>query len=100
MTLTVIALWLGHESIETTQIYLHADMQLKERALGHTPIPLEPRRRGSGRPTTSSHSSRASDYADSASVQDQGSHDDRRWREAPTRHNSERGITRLMPRAA
>jgi integrase len=33
--LTVIALWLGHESIETTQIYLHADMRLKERALGH-----------------------------------------------------------------
>jgi site-specific recombinase XerD len=34
--LTVIALWLGHESIETTQIYLHADMRLKERALAHT----------------------------------------------------------------
>ena len=33
--LTVIALWLGHESIETTQQYLHADMQLKERALGY-----------------------------------------------------------------
>jgi site-specific recombinase XerD len=33
--LTVIALWLGHESIETTQIYLHADMRLKERALGY-----------------------------------------------------------------
>lgn len=33
--LTVIALWLGHESIGTTQIYLHADMRLKERALGH-----------------------------------------------------------------
>jgi site-specific recombinase XerD len=32
---TVIALWLGHESTETTQIYLHADMQLKERALGY-----------------------------------------------------------------
>jgi site-specific recombinase XerD len=32
--LTVIALWLGHESVETTQIYLHADMRLKERALG------------------------------------------------------------------
>ena len=33
--LTVIALWLGHESPETTQIYLHADMRLKERALAH-----------------------------------------------------------------
>jgi site-specific recombinase XerD len=29
----VIALWLGHESIETTQIYIHADMTLKEKAL-------------------------------------------------------------------
>jgi len=33
--LSVIALWLGHESMETTQIYLHADMRLKERALAH-----------------------------------------------------------------
>lgn len=32
---SVIALWLGHESIETTQIYLHADMKLKELALAH-----------------------------------------------------------------
>lgn len=31
----VIALWLGHESMETTQIYLHADMRLKEQALAH-----------------------------------------------------------------
>jgi len=30
---SVIALWLGHEQIETTQIYLHADLQIKERAL-------------------------------------------------------------------
>ena len=30
---TVIALWLGHESVETTQMYIHADMRLKERAL-------------------------------------------------------------------
>lgn len=41
--LTVIALWLGHESIETTQIYLHADMELKERALAHAdPLGTEP----------------------------------------------------------
>jgi len=33
---TVIALWLGHESIETTQIYLHADMRTKEDALART----------------------------------------------------------------
>ena len=33
--LSVIALWLGHESTETTQIYLHADMRLKEQALSH-----------------------------------------------------------------
>ena len=30
---SVIALWLGHEQVETTQIYLHADMQMKEKAL-------------------------------------------------------------------
>jgi site-specific recombinase XerD len=34
--LSVIALWLGHESVETTQIYLHADMELKEKALART----------------------------------------------------------------
>ena len=33
---TVIALWLGHESPQTTSIYLHADMQMKERALAAT----------------------------------------------------------------
>ncbi|HZV25316.1 MAG TPA: tyrosine-type recombinase/integrase [Acidothermaceae bacterium] len=33
---SVIALWLGHEQVETTQIYLHADLQLKERALAKT----------------------------------------------------------------
>ncbi|MEO7649383.1 MAG: tyrosine-type recombinase/integrase [Bryobacteraceae bacterium] len=43
--LTVIALWLGHESTETTQIYLHADMQLKEKALAHsTPSGAAPTR--------------------------------------------------------
>jgi site-specific recombinase XerD len=36
---TVIALWLGHESVEATQIYLHADMQIKERALARTTQP-------------------------------------------------------------
>ena len=45
----VIALWLGHESIETTQMYLHADLQLKEQALSHTtPLGQKP---GRYRPT-------------------------------------------------
>lgn len=30
---SVIALWLGHESVETTQVYVHADLRLKEKAL-------------------------------------------------------------------
>lgn len=33
---SVIALWLGHESVETTQMYLHADLRLKEKALSRT----------------------------------------------------------------
>jgi site-specific recombinase XerD len=37
--ITVIALWLGHESITTTQTYLHADMALKQQALDRTRPP-------------------------------------------------------------
>ena len=33
---TVIALWLGHEHVRTTDIYIHADLALKERALART----------------------------------------------------------------
>ena len=33
---SVIALWLGHENVETTQVYLHADLAIKERALART----------------------------------------------------------------
>jgi integrase/recombinase XerD len=36
---SVIALWLGHVSVETTQIYLHADLTLKEQALARTRPP-------------------------------------------------------------
>lgn len=39
----VIALWLGHESVETTQIYLDADLALKEQILTKTqPIKAKP----------------------------------------------------------
>jgi integrase/recombinase XerD len=40
---SVIALWLGHVSVETTQIYLQADLTMKENALART------------RPTNSTH---------------------------------------------
>ena len=36
---SVIALWLGHESIETTQIYLDANLGLKEKMLAKTTPP-------------------------------------------------------------
>jgi len=43
----VIALWLGHESPETTQMYLHADMRLKEKGLSRTePLGVKPTRYG------------------------------------------------------
>jgi site-specific recombinase XerD len=42
---SVIALWLGHESVETTQMYLHADLRLKEQALSRTtPVGIKPGR--------------------------------------------------------
>lgn len=43
--LSIIALWLGHEQMETTQIYLHADLAMKEKALARTtPVNSSPGR--------------------------------------------------------
>jgi len=36
---TVIALWLGHERVDTTAIYLHAHLDIKEKALAATTPP-------------------------------------------------------------
>jgi site-specific recombinase XerD len=36
---TMIALWLGHEQIQTTRIYLHADLAIKQKALDRTTPP-------------------------------------------------------------
>jgi integrase/recombinase XerD len=38
----VIALWLGHQDIRSTQIYTHADLKLKEQALNRTTPPDVP----------------------------------------------------------
>lgn len=46
---SVIALWLGHESLDTTLVYVHADLALKEKALERTaPVGTTP---GRFRPT-------------------------------------------------
>jgi site-specific recombinase XerD len=37
--ITVIALWLGHESLTSTQAYIHADMQQKQEAIEKTAPP-------------------------------------------------------------
>ncbi len=37
--IAVIALWMGHEQVSTTSIYLHADMSQKERAIARTTPP-------------------------------------------------------------
>ena len=36
---TTIALWLGHASDQTTQVYLHADLTIKQRAIDRTTPP-------------------------------------------------------------
>lgn len=42
---TVLALWLGHESTETTEVYIHADLAIKERAIARTaPLPAAAKR--------------------------------------------------------
>ena len=49
--ITVIALWLGHESTETTHLYIEADLQMKREALkriekpSHAPASFRPRDR-------------------------------------------------------
>ncbi len=39
---SVIAMWLGHESLQSTQVYLHADMAIKQRALERLAPPGTP----------------------------------------------------------
>ena len=59
----VIALWLGHADIRSTQIYLHADMTIKERALARTASPTSSPA-ATARPTSCSPSWKACDYPD------------------------------------
>jgi integrase/recombinase XerD len=43
--ITVIALWLGHESPSTTHMYIEADLSMKERALNRLKAPATKSRR-------------------------------------------------------
>jgi hypothetical protein len=43
--ITVIALWLGHESTATTHMYIEADLAMKQRAIDKISIPAQRTRR-------------------------------------------------------
>lgn len=73
----VIALWLGHESIRTTDIYQHADMAMKERALDRLAPARAPEAATAPR-TRCSRSSRACDYAEPSASS--AAPDRHRWR--------------------
>ena len=65
---TVIALWLGHAGVRSTDAYVHADMTIKEKALAlTTPATAQPGRYGPA--TRSSRSSTACDYAETLGVE-------------------------------
>lgn len=87
----VIGLWLGHENVETTQIYIHADMRMKEKALARHPVgPLPARRpapRIPGRPLIMPNSCMA----------DAGQTD---LQPRAMRHNPDHGIMTIMPISA
>jgi hypothetical protein len=59
----VIALWLGHADIRSTNTYLHADMTIKQRALDLL-TPTSPHRVDTGPPTGCWRSSKPCNYAD------------------------------------
>ena len=86
---SVIALWLGHEDPDTTQIYLHADMTIKEQALARVQTPdTSPGRYRP--PTPYSRSSTTSDHRQPPDYADNG-----KPLTTPTRASSDRvGIIR------
>jgi hypothetical protein len=59
----VIALWLGHKSVETTQVYIQADLRLKEKALSRVRR-RTPAQGDTDQMTSCSPSSKRFDYAD------------------------------------
>ena len=63
--IATIGLWLGHASSRTTEIYLHAHLALKERAIERTAPPALPLA-ATGRPTGCSRSWRRCDNADNS----------------------------------
>lgn len=92
---TVIALWLGHESAETTRMYLHADMRMKEQALARTTESgLAPARFSPDDDLLAFLEDLRICRAVAPPKHDVSTARD--W----TRHNQARGIVAVMPRAA
>jgi len=60
---SVIALWLGHATVRSTDAYVHADITIKERALAMT-TPPQSSPAATAHRTSSSPSWKACDYAE------------------------------------
>ena len=88
---SVIALWLGHENVETTQIYLHADLRLKEQAIARTRPPTT--KPGRFRPSDSLLA-----FLESLGLC-RPFHRRLSWARDPCRHNPEVGMKCAVPGA-
>ena len=84
--IATIALWLGHESTNSTEIYLHADNKLKQQAIDRTAPPGTPPGRYQP-PTRSSRSSKHCDYAEAANPINPPLCRENDRHRAPSRHN-------------
>jgi hypothetical protein len=87
---TVIALWLGHESVESTQMYMHADIQLKQQAIEDPASSGLIKTKSTGR-CAARLSGRDSHYTDIGSCKST-----RRGSGIKRGNNSEVGIMRLL----
>jgi hypothetical protein len=93
----VIALWLGHDDIRSTDAYVHADMTIKERALATTtPATITP---GRYQPPPS-RSTRTCDYAHNTNRQEPAPPAIRPDGSARHRHSPGVGIGLPMPNSA
>ena len=106
LDVAVVALWLGHEKLESVNAYVHADPDTQGTGAGspHTAQSRQAPRAATSRPTTCSPSSKASSNAASEVARIAVDHRQPSRIRAPpplaTRHYGRRGIEGVMPISA